>query len=524
MAEIQIGQRKVGDGHPLYFIAEAGSNHNRDLDTARRLIDAAADARADAVKFQTFRADRLYPRTAGMTDYLGDPRSIHEIIRALEMPLEWIPQLAAHARARGMDFISTPFDLEAVAALAPHVPALKIASYEMTYHGLVQQAARTGLPLIASTGTAGLEEVRAMVQAARAAGGHSIVVLQCTAKYPAPLSALNLRAMATMARELDVLVGLSDHSREPLPGPMSAVALGACVIEKHFTLSNRLPGPDHAYALEPGELVEVIRKVREVELTLGSGVKEPALEEQELRAFARRSLFTTASVGAGEQLTTHNAAALRCGKLAYGMHPADFLFVLGRAVKKPLGSEVAFHEDDLEPLRLVDGELALRPMMRGDAERVVRWRALPEIHDQLFAAAPPTREQHDAWFASLRARGDRIELVIERSGRAIGTIGLSDIDLGAGTATYGVLIGEPEERGKGAAARASRLLLDYAFRVLGLQSVSLELFADNATARRLYDRLGFVVHGSDQPRDKGGRSRMVTRMVATLRESATSTG
>ena len=243
MAELKIGTRAIGRGHPVYFIAEAGSNHNRNFDTALRLIDVAAEAGADAVKFQTFRADALYPRSAGMTDYLTVARPIHDIIRELEMPLEWIPKLAEHCAARGVDFLSTPFDEAAADALDAYVSAFKIASYEMTHHGLVQHCARKGKPLIVSTGTANLDEVRDMVEAVRAVGCHHLAVMQCTAKYPAPLTALNLRTLPLMEREFDVPVGLSDHSREPLPGPMAAVALGAAMMEKHFTLSNRLPGP-----------------------------------------------------------------------------------------------------------------------------------------------------------------------------------------------------------------------------------------------------------------------------------------
>ena len=510
--EIRIGKRAVGPGLPVYFIAEAGSNHNRDLEQAKRLVAVAAESGADAVKFQTFRADALYPRSAGMTDYLGDPRSIHEIIRSLEMPMDWIPVLAKEAADQGIDFISTPFDLSAVAALVPYVPALKVASYEMTYHALVQACARTGKPIIVSTGTAELSEVNAMVAAARAAGARELVVLQCTAKYPAPLSALNLRAMVTMGVELDVLVGFSDHSREPLAGPMAAVALGACVIEKHFTLSNRLPGPDHAYALEPHELAQTIANVRAVERALGSPVKTPAPEELELRAFARRSLFTTAPVAAGEPLTAKNTAVLRCGKLPYGMHPAEHLFVLGRTATRPLPLEATLREDDLAPLHLTDGDLSLRPVTAADGDLIVEWRNRPDVHEQLFAAAPPTRAENAAWLASTKVRGDRVDFIVEFQGKSAGTISLSAIDLGSGSCEYGVLIGEPKLRGARIASRASRLIMRYATETLGITRVRLALFTDNMAARLLYDRLGFVVSGPEEKTDKSGRSRGVTRM------------
>lgn len=509
---MRIGTRRIGGGHPVYFIAEAGSNHDRNLDQALRLIDVAADAGADAVKFQTFRADKLYARGAGMSDYLATPRSIYDIIKDLEMPLEWLPRLATHARDRGLDFLSTPFDEASADALDPFVAAFKIASYEMTHHGLVQHCARKRKPLIVSTGTATLDEVREMIAAVRAVGGNDLVVLQCTAKYPAPLTALNVRAIRTMAAEFGVLVGLSDHSREPAIGPMTATALGAAVIEKHFTIDNSLPGPDHVYALEPDELAEVIRMVRAVERALGDGEKVPQEEERELRAFARRSIFTIAPVGEGERLSVQNCAVLRCGKLPYGMHPARYLRVLGRAARRPLAADAPVGDDDLAPLSLVEGDISLRPLDAADGDRVVAWRRQPEVVAQLFSDEPPTRAQHDAWFQNLQLRSDRLEFVICRDDRPVGTIGLSDIDFGARSAQYGILLGEQDARGQGIAQAASRILSGFAFEVLDLDQLILEMFADNAPARRLYDRLGFVEAEALAPRRKDGVARAVLRM------------
>jgi N-acetylneuraminate synthase len=507
---MRIGRRTIGPGHPVYFIAEAGSNHDKRYDQAIALIDVAVAAGADAVKFQTFRADKLYPKNAGITKYLAVPKSIHEIIRDLEMPWEWIPKLAAYCESKRIDFMSTPFDEESADALAPYVPAFKIASYEMTHHTLVQHCARSGKPMIVSTGTATLDEVREVVQAVRDVGGRELAILQCTAKYPAPLSTLNLRTLVTMADALGVIVGLSDHSREPLPGPMAATALGASVIEKHFTLRNDLPGPDHAYALEPAELALVIAKVREVEQTLGTGIKAPPPEEQELRAFARRSLFTWKDVAAGERLTVQNTAPLRCGELPYGIHPRDFVRVLGRTAKTamPAGTTVGA----LDALALRKGAVTLRPLAEDDAEMVVRWRSRPDVASELFAARPPTRAEHDAWFAGLQRRTDRLELVILDGETPVGTIGLSQIDFGAHTAEYGILIGEDAARGKGIAQAASELILDFAFTCLGLSRVDLTLFADNEPARRLYTKLGFVTREALPPREKDGRMRPVELM------------
>jgi N-acetylneuraminate synthase len=509
---LTIGTRRVGPGNPLYFIAEAGSNHNRDLDQAFRLIDVAVKAGADAVKFQTFRADKLYPRNAGITKYLKVPKSIHEIIRELEMPFEWIPRLADYCRERGIDFMSTPFDEESADALAPYVPAFKIASYEMTHHTLVQHCARKGKPLIVSTGTANLDEVREVVDAVRMMGVSELAILQCTAKYPAPLSALNLRTISTMACELGVVVGLSDHSREPLPGPMAATALGACIIEKHFTLRNDLPGPDHAYALEPHELAEVIRKIREVEQSLGTGIKEPPPEEQELRHFARRSLFTWRDVPKGERLTVANMAALRCGELPYGMHPRDFVRMLGRPVRRSLSAGTTLRLDDVDELRLRRGAVTLRPLAAGDTEHILRWRARPEVASELFSDRAPTHAEHEAWFAGLQRRTDRIELVILDEETPVGTVGLSNIDFGAKSAEYGILIGEAAARGRGVAHTASELILEHAFGSLGLERVDLTLFADNEPARRLYQKLGFSTREQLPAREKDGRLRPVELM------------
>ena len=347
MKTIQVGTRAIGDGEPAYVIAEAGSNHNLNLEQAYALIEVAVEAHADAVKFQTFRADALYPRSAGETDYLALPRSIYDVIREMEMPEEWIPRLAARCRERRIDFLSTPFDELSADLLDEHVSMFKIASYEMTHHPLVQYIARKGKPAIMSTGTASLDEVAEAVEAFRSTGNKQLILMQCTARYPAPLSALNLRTIPLMRSRFEVPVGLSDHSRESTVGPVAAVALGAAVIEKHFTLSNRLPGPDHIYALEPDELIEMVAAIRGTEKSLGTGLKEPLPEEMELRSFARRSVFSIRPIAAGEVLTSENVAALRCGKLGFGLPPKELPSLLGRTTRRAIPAETLILHKDL---------------------------------------------------------------------------------------------------------------------------------------------------------------------------------
>ncbi len=347
MDRIRIGKSWLGPGEPCYVVAEAGSNHNGDFDQALRLIDVAAAAGADAVKFQTFKAATLYPRSAGTSDYLGSPRPIYDIIREMEMPDEWIPGLAAHCAARGVEFLSSPFDEASGDLLAPHVPAFKVASYEMTHVPLLRHLARKGLPMIVSTGTAALDEVLGAVEVIRAEGNGRIVLLQCTASYPSPLETVNARALVTLREATGLPTGLSDHSRDPIVAPMTAVALGAVMVEKHFTISNALPGPDHRFAVEPHELKEMVRRIRQVEAALGHGRKELLPVERELHAFARRSIFAVKPIAPGERLTPDNIAVLRCGRLGAGLPPERYGSVLGRPARKAILAETPVREEDV---------------------------------------------------------------------------------------------------------------------------------------------------------------------------------
>jgi N-acetylneuraminate synthase len=344
---LSIPDRFADPQAPTFIVAEAGSNHDGDLSQAHRLIDVAVEAGVDAVKFQTFEARRLYPRSAGTSDYLRRPTPIYELIERMEMPADWLPELRDHAQDAGIAFISSPFDEAAVELLDPYVAAFKIASYELTHVPLLQAVARHGKPVLLSTGASDLDEVRAALETLREAGCSDPILLQCTAAYPTPPEAANVRALVTLHEELGVRSGLSDHTREPTAAPAAAAALGACVIEKHFTLSNDLPGPDHAFAVEPDELRAMVRAVRGVEAVLGSGAKRVLGEERELRSFARRSLFTTRAVRAGERFAPDNLDVLRCGKLEAGLPPSEYERVLGCVAARDLPGETCVREEDL---------------------------------------------------------------------------------------------------------------------------------------------------------------------------------
>jgi N-acetylneuraminate synthase len=329
-ARIRIGNRWVGAGEPCYVIAEAGSNHNGNLEQALALIDVAAEAGADAVKFQGFRAETLYPEGAGKSEYLKDERSINEIIRAMEMPFEWPPALAERCRLRGVDFLCTPFDEAWVEVLDPHVPAFKMASYELSHLPLMRRVLTRGKPTFISTGASVLAEVLRVVGLAREVGNDQIVLFQCTAAYPTPPDDVNARAIVTLREATGCHVGLSDHSRDAVVAPVVAVTLGAVAIEKHFTLSNRLPGPDHRFAVEPHELRELVRSVRQAQAVLGTGTKEVLAIETELHGFARRSVFTVREIRAGEVFSEDNLRVLRNGANAPGLPPEEYPRLVGR--------------------------------------------------------------------------------------------------------------------------------------------------------------------------------------------------
>lgn len=350
MKKIKIRDKWVGDGEPCFIIAEAGSNHNGNMDQAKKLIDIAADAGADAVKFQTFRADLMYPKKSGAVEYLkklGINKSIYDTIKEMEMPYEWIEKLAQYCRQKNIIFMSTPFDEKSVDILDEFVPAFKIASYEMTHTPLVEHIARKGKPIFISTGAADITEVREMIKAVQKTGNEELCIMQCTAKYPAPFESINLNVIKTLKREFDLAVGLSDHSRNPLIVPLTAIGVGANAIEKHFTISNQMPGPDHSFALEPEELKKMVEYIRLAEMALGSGEKKLHKEETELVHY-RRAVYTRKPIKKGEIFTADKIIVLRkSGVTEPGVQPRKITAILGKKASKDLPEEHLLQEEDI---------------------------------------------------------------------------------------------------------------------------------------------------------------------------------
>jgi len=334
---LDIAGRRIGPGQPCFIIAEAGVNHNGSLEIARQLVDVAAQACADAVKFQTFKAEKVIspqtPKAAYQLQTTGDGESQLDMVKRLELPFDAFRELYAYCQDKDILFMSTPFDEDSADFLADlGVAVFKIPSGEITNLPFLAHVARKGKPMIVSTGMSYLGEVEAAVRTIEEAGNHDFVLLHCVSNYPADPADVNLRAMQTMAMAFGVPVGYSDHT----PGievALAAVALGACVIEKHFTLDRSLPGPDHRASLEPDELTALVRGIRTVESALGHGRKEPAASEVNTAAVARRSLVAARDIPAGTMLTKELIAIKRPGT---GLLPAMRSYLVGRTIRVPV--------------------------------------------------------------------------------------------------------------------------------------------------------------------------------------------
>ncbi len=341
----------------VFIIAEAGSNWRigtsiRDIQMAKKLIDVAHEAGANAVKFQTYRAESVYVPNAGESNYLskkGEKKSINEIFKDLSMPYEMIPQLSDYCKKKDIQFMSTVFSIEDAKAVDPYVDIHKIASYEITHSRLIDFIAKTRKPLILSTGAATENEIEWAINHFRQNGGKEISLLQTTAKYPAPLSTLNLKVIPSLKNHFNVPVGLSDHSTNPIMGPIIAVALGASIIEKHFTLSKELPGPDHSFALTPDQLKTMVKAIRESETCLGIGKKIVQNEEKELRDFAQRGLQSIKSIKKGEILREGvNIDILRPGKQKKGLHPMYLTKIEGKKATRDIDLGEGIMNGDFE--------------------------------------------------------------------------------------------------------------------------------------------------------------------------------
>lgn len=321
MKKIRIEEREVGVGEPTFIIAEIGSNHDGKLDQAKQLIDAAARIGADAVKFQSFRADQLVT---------PQQEAVYQAVKRCELPREWHRELAAYARERGIPFLSTAFDEESADLLFDlGMPAFKVASGDLTHFPLLRHVARFQRPILLSTGMGTLGEVEEAIGVIRQEGNEEIVLLHCVSTYPSRIEDANLRAMVTLRESFGLPVGSSDHTLG-IAVPLGAVALGACLLEKHFTSDRTLPGPDHPHSMEVEELETMIREIRCLEAALGTGMKAPVEAELDERNWARRGIYARVDIPPGTVITRE---MLKVVRPCFDLEPRYLEAVVGRVAR-----------------------------------------------------------------------------------------------------------------------------------------------------------------------------------------------
>jgi N-acetylneuraminate synthase/N,N'-diacetyllegionaminate synthase len=371
--DILVGPKVIGSGSQVFVIAEIGINHNGSSAQAERLIDAAAASGADAVKFTSYRTDHLlipsrerYPKQSDVAE------SAYQILRRCELSWENQEKLKKHADRRDILFLSTPFDEESADFLdSLDVPVFKVASSDITHVPLLRHIASKGKPVFLSTGMCFLSEVADAVWALRSAGAKEVLLMHCVSSYPAAPQNMNLRALQTMQSYFELPVGLSDHSEGILLAPV-AVALGAVVIEKHFTLDKNAPGPDHKASMDPAEMKEMVQNLRHVESSLGDGRKRPSDAEEESRLFSRRSVVAAVDIRADEKIAPWMLAFKRPGS---GLEPRHSEKIIGMTARRNIGKDTILQWEDLAPSLSLEPNTA-NPKPEQDADSSSRrWHA-----------------------------------------------------------------------------------------------------------------------------------------------------
>lgn len=348
MRKIKIGNRLIGDEEPVFIIAEVGVNHNGDIGIAKKLVDIAEDAGADAVKFQVFKAEKVVIRNAEKAKYQKETTDSEEsqygMIKKLELTREAFKELSDYANKIGIMFLASPFDKESVDLLEEiDVPAFKVGSGELTNFPILKHIASKRKPIILSTGMATLIEIKEAIGIIKEQGVDDIIILHCITNYPVKIEDVNLRAIQTLRAAFKLPVGFSDHTLS-ITIPATAVALGACVIEKHFTLNRDLPGPDHRASLEPHELREMIKTVKDVEKALGNGTKKPTPEEEEIKKVARRSIVAKVEIPKGTVITDDMLDFKRPG---VGIEPKYLNKVIGKRANRDIQPDELIHFREL---------------------------------------------------------------------------------------------------------------------------------------------------------------------------------
>ncbi len=345
---VKIGEKIVGKGKACFIIVDAGVNHNGSLETAEKLVKAAAKTGVDAIKFQAFKAEDLVTGKGNAAKYqeenLGEKVSQQEMLKRYELQEADFERLKRLCDEKGITFLITPHTSQSLDFVNRLAPALKIGSGDLTNLPFLEQAAKKGKPIILATGMGTMEETKQALNAIYNTGNKEVVALHCTTNYPCPIEEVNLNAMKSMQNHLDCIVGYSDHTTG-ITIPIMAVTLGAKVIEKHFTLDKKMPGPDHKASLEPKELKEMVKNIRKAELALGSYEKKPSKAEKEIAEVARKSLVAKQKIGKGQAIEKEMLAIKRPGT---GLKPFELNKVVGKKAKRDILEDEVIEEGMVE--------------------------------------------------------------------------------------------------------------------------------------------------------------------------------
>ncbi len=503
----EIAGKRVGGDAPVYFVAELSANHGNSLDKALKTIEAAAMAGADAIKLQTYTPDTLTlksdaPPFVVKTKNAWAGRTLHDLYAEAMTPWEWHRELFDAAKAHGLACFSTPFDHTAVQFLgALSAPAYKVASFELTDLPLVESVARMGRPVIMSTGMASLGEIEAAVQTCLAAGNRELAVLRCVSNYPADPRTMDLRSMGIL-NQLGVVVGLSDHTRDNVAS-ITAVSLGAKLIEKHFIVDRAWGGPDSFFSLEPAEFKRLVDDVRTTEAALGRARFGPCAEESGSVAF-RRSLFVARDVPAGAVLTCDDVRSVRP---SMGLPPKHLPEVLGRTAARALKAA--------EPLAwsMVGGPptgtaVALRNATADDARLLLDWRNDTQTRQSSWSSEPVSQVDHARWMEKTLSSRERLLFVAQVDQKPVGQVRL-DL-LGSGLAEVSITVA-PECRGKGLAAAMLRAANDAALGA-GVTTLRAQIKVGNEKSVRAFKAAGFYGFITDERPE--GRRLICERRVA----------
>jgi len=373
MRKIKIGNKQVGESEPTFIIAEAGSNHNGKLKQAKKLIDIAADAGVDAVKFQLFKAARIYPKNCGVVDTVMGKVDFFKVLKNMELPLTWLELLKDYSEKKGLIFLCSCFDEKSADALENvGITAHKLGSPELNHIPLLEHLGKKSKPIILSTGLSKLGEIEEAIDTYYERRNKQVILLHCASAYPTPLEDCNLNVIKTLKIAFDVPVGFSDHTLNPIIAPVTAIAIGANVIEKHFTISKKLEGPDHSFALEPLELKKMVEEVRKIEkikkkvtyvrelfgkekmdAVLGTYKKMIAPSEKDIYPNDKRSIHAVQNIKKGDILTKENIMVLRSERnLNPGIHPRYYKLILGKKVSRDISYGKGVQLNDL----LINGD------------------------------------------------------------------------------------------------------------------------------------------------------------------------